>query len=50
MGQRVGYNLDFRFLDSALFLLEKNETENFYVFKVVIDLKIPNFILTFVGL
>ena len=39
MGQMVGYILDFEFLSSAIFVLEKNETRHFYVFKYTTHLK-----------
>ena len=44
----VGYILYFGFLGLALFISKKSET-NFYVFKVIIYLKICNFIVTFGG-
>ena len=44
----MGYILYCGFLSSALFVSEKNiDTKNFYVFKLIIHLKIPNIIVTF---
>ena len=50
MVQMVGYILHFGFLSSAISVSEKNDTRNFYVFKLIIHLKIHNIIVTFGGL
>ena len=47
MGQIVGYILDFRFLSSALFASEKNETRHLRLFKFIIPLKKPNITIIF---
>ena len=50
MGQMKSYSLDIGFLSSAIFVLEKNETRNFYMLKFFIHLQITDIIVTSSGL